>query len=80
MTNDDFNLTRNALTDLKKNVQALKEVWDTKKELYRQDMMRKDDDINRLKQTIARAEQKISACVGKVNEVLEDNGSGNNWN
>lgn len=78
MISDDFNLTRNALADLKKNVNALKEVWNTKKELYRQDMMRKDDDIHRLKQVIAHAEEKISQCTLTIDEVLEDNGSGHN--
>ena len=87
MDTQNFKSTFEALNDLNKSVEALKRTVETRKnaffqqkESYRQNMTQKNDEINHLKDTIAKAFQKVSVCTATIDKVLEDNGSGNNSN
>ena len=87
MDREHFNLTFEALNALNDGIDLLRQTIDARKnallqqkESYRLNMAQKNDEIEQLKRIIADTAEKVGVCAVKINEVLSDNGSGNNSN
>ena len=87
METENFKLTFEALDALNDSVELLKQTIEARKdailqqkESYRQNITQKNSEIEYLKQIIAKTIEKVGVCATAIDEVLNDNGSGNNSN
>ncbi len=71
---------RESLDVLKNAIEGRKNALFQQKEAYKNNMAAKNEEIMRLKNLVADAAQKVGNCVLTIDEVLKENGSGNNSN
>lgn len=79
--------TEQAINRLKESVGTLSQIVDEKKaafaqkkETYKNNMAEKTQQIEALRKALSMAAQKISDSVENIDEVIRENGSGNNSN
>ena len=82
---EHFEKTAESLERLSESLEKLRAVAQNKKsavkgqrEVYHNNMMQKNEHINRLKQAVAHAAERIGETTRKIDEVIKENGSGNN--
>ena len=87
MEEQQFQQTKEALEQFKESLNVLKNAVEGRKnalfqqkEAYKNNMAAKNEEILRLKNLVASAAEKVSNCVLTIDEVLKENGSGNNSN
>ncbi len=85
MNEQKLERTNAAIDEMKKSLSALMGTLDAKradisrqKENYQNNVAKKNAEIEKLKQALSMAAQKIESSALKIDEVIKENGSGNN--
>ena len=85
MEDQKLEQTTAALGEMKESLNALMRALDAKrntlaqqKENYKNNVTEKNAEIEKLKQALSMAAQKIEKSALKIDEVIKENGSGNN--
>ncbi|MBR2300210.1 MAG: hypothetical protein IJ870_06555 [Alphaproteobacteria bacterium] len=87
MADDNFEKTSAKLDELSRSIEALKAVLEVKKtavcqqkEAYKGNMAQKNARVDELKSALEMTIQKLDTATRKIDEVISENGSGNNSN